>query len=183
MPVLPTEQYFTLVKEALREKGEAFVRVTGSSMRPMLWHMKDGVMLTKPDAIRPGDVVLFDRQCGRYALHRVIRMNGDTFSMSGDHQWHVEHGLPMNQIIGKVKTVRRNGRDMESNNKLREMLRESAEISMDELEKVSGGNDDNKDVYDPPIQWRCPGCRQVFTISSEQETSKHATKCPANPYK
>lgn len=110
--LLPTETYFALVRERMAKDGRAFVRVTGNSMRPLLHHLRDGVVLEPPGAIRPGDIVLFDRRSGRYALHRVIHVNGDRFDMAGDNQWHIERGLPAAQVIGVVTAVVRKGREI-----------------------------------------------------------------------
>ena len=81
--VLPTEQYFSLVRQQLAETGQAFVRVTGVSMQPLLRHLRDGVVLGPPQRLRRGDIVLFDRLNGRYALHRVIRVGKNGFTMAG----------------------------------------------------------------------------------------------------
>ena len=71
--VMPTKEYFALIQRILDETGQAYVRVTGMSMWPLLYHLRDGVLLVRPEHIRTGDIVLFDRQNGRYALHRVIQ--------------------------------------------------------------------------------------------------------------
>lgn len=111
--VLPTEVYFDLVREMLLLNGQACVRVTGTSMQPLLHHLRDEVILIQPEKVRQGDIVLFDRRDGRYALHRVIRSGKDTFTMAGDNQWHVEEDLPCGQIVGVVSAVVRDGRRIE----------------------------------------------------------------------
>ncbi|MBR3494224.1 MAG: S24/S26 family peptidase [Clostridia bacterium] len=110
LQVLPTETYFALVREKLAENGQAYVRVTGTSMQPLLRHLRDGVIIEPPGRIRPGDIVLFDRRNGRYALHRVIRIQGDRFTMAGDNQWYLDRDLPLNQVVGVVRWVDRGGR-------------------------------------------------------------------------
>lgn len=112
--VIATEAYFDIVRQQLTEQGSAFVRVTGDSMRPLLHHLRDGVTLRPPEQLRPGDVVLFDRRNGRYALHRVIRVDGESFTMMGDNQWHMEHDLPCAQVMGVVSELHRNGRRIAS---------------------------------------------------------------------
>lgn len=108
--VLPTEQYFSLVRQQLAETGQAFVRVTGVSMQPLLRHLRDGVVLESPRRLRRGDIVLFDRLNGRYALHRVIRVGKNGFTMAGDNQWHVEKDLPFGQVVGVAVALERKGR-------------------------------------------------------------------------
>ncbi len=110
--VLETEKYFTIIKQMLADHGQAFVRVTGSSMYPLLHHLRDGVILVPPERVRAGDIVLFDRRNGRYALHRVIGMGKRTFTMAGDNQWHMERNLPCEQIVGVVRAICRDGREI-----------------------------------------------------------------------
>ena len=107
---IPTKEYFTLVRRMLSETGQASVRVTGVSMRPLLEHLRDSVIIAEPEHIRTGDIVLFDRLNGRYALHRVIRKGKDGFTMAGDNQWFFERDLPYNQIAGVVTNINRKGR-------------------------------------------------------------------------
>ena len=114
--VMPTEQYFALIRQTLADRGEAFVRVTGVSMLPLLRHLKDGVIIAPPRGIRPGDIVLFDRRSGRYALHRVIHLRGDRFDMAGDNQWFIERGLPCDQVIGVVTAIVRGGKRISCQN-------------------------------------------------------------------
>ena len=110
LQVLPTEEYFSRVRKDLAQNGQAYVRVTGTSMTPLLHHVRDGVVLVPPKRIRSGDIVLFSRENGRYALHRVIRIKGDRFTMAGDHQWHIETGLPAKQIVGVAAMLHRRGK-------------------------------------------------------------------------
>lgn len=228
--ILPTETYFAMVRRMLSESGSAYVRITGTSMLPLLHHLRDGVIIeplyrqgsktdiqmhpkppdavdpkiinifsiysdgtppsdntastlqAKPDGtplsdnkapifhaksdgtslsdisvstqqlnntpntaneidpytgsvagscrqnkngsmksplkLRKGDIVLFDRRNGRYALHRVIRINKDGFYMAGDNQWHIETNLPYDQIIGVVTSIERNGKIISRDNLL-----------------------------------------------------------------
>ncbi len=108
--ILPTEQYFALVRQQLAENGQAYVRVTGVSMMPLLRHLRDGVIVVPPEKVRLGDIVLFDRRNGRYALHRVVWKGKKGFSMAGDNQWHMEKNLPYDQIVGVAAAIDRNGR-------------------------------------------------------------------------
>ena len=116
LQVLPTEAYFAKVRESLAQLGQSYVRVTGMSMWPLLHHLRDGVIIIPPDRIRTGDIVLFDRQNGRYALHRVVGRGKHGFSMAGDHQWHVERNLPYDQIVGVASMLHRKGRLIPSKN-------------------------------------------------------------------
>ena len=110
LKVISTEAYFSMVRRQLSEEGWANVRVTGNSMRPLLRHLRDAVTIVPPDEIHRGDIVLFDRKNGRYALHRVIRTGKHGFDMAGDNQWHVEKDLPYEQIVGVVCAIVRGGK-------------------------------------------------------------------------
>lgn len=116
LKVLPTETYFSMVRQALSDHGQAFVRVTGVSMLPLLHHLRDGVVLVPCQTVRSGDIVLFDRKNGRYALHRVIRTGKNGFTMAGDNQWHLEKDLPYDQIVGVVSCIIRGGRSISCEN-------------------------------------------------------------------
>lgn len=84
--------------------------MTGSSMMPLLHHMRDRVEIKPGIKVRLGDIVLYDRQNGRYALHRVVRKKRDSFTMVGDNQWYIDYNLSYNQIVGVVTAVERNGK-------------------------------------------------------------------------
>ena len=112
---LPTKKYFALVRQQLSEKGQAFVRVTGTSMQPLLRHLRDGVIIVPPSRINRGDIVLFDRLNGRYALHRVIHKGKNGFTMAGDNQWFIERGLSYEQVVGVVSTIVRKGVNIPAN--------------------------------------------------------------------
>lgn len=68
----------------------------------------------------------------------------------------------------------------EEMDELRKSLRQ--EISDDQLDSVSGGNDDVKGKGEP-VPWTCPFCGAVVMIRQFQDGPKHMTKCPGNPYK
>lgn len=62
---------------------------------------------------------------------------------------------------------------------LRKMIRQ--EISDDDLDAVTGGNDDPKGKN--PQMWTCPGCGATMKIFQTHDKAKHMVKCPANPFK
>lgn len=58
------------------------------------------------------------------------------------------------------------------------------ELSDDELDAVSGGNDDLQGKLDQPTEWTCPFCGQVLLLKMAMDGPKHVTQdCPNNPYK
>ena len=66
-----------------------------------------------------------------------------------------------------------------------EALRKSLveEMSDDDLDMVAGGNDDLKGKNKEGFPYTCGWCNQTFVFKQYADACKHATKCPANPYK
>ncbi len=58
-------------------------------------------------------------------------------------------------------------------------------ISDDDLDMVTGGNDDKpKGKKDKEgIPWDCPFCGAHIILYQFEDGPKHVTKCPQNPYK
>ena len=112
---IPTDEYFSLVREQLSLQGKAFVRVTGNSMQPLLYHLRDGAVIVPPSKIRTGDIVLYDRHNGRFALHRVIWKGKTSFKMAGDNQYYIDKNLNYDQIVGVVSEIERKGKRISCN--------------------------------------------------------------------
>ena len=91
-----------LIAEAVEEGGSAEITVTGNSMYPMLKHRNSKVRLIKADTLKKGDIPLYQRDNGAYVLHRIVGIDGDTYIMCGDNQWHVESGIRRDQIVAVV---------------------------------------------------------------------------------
>lgn len=102
------EQYRELLKTVERLP----LSVTGSSMTPFLVPGRDSVWLTRPEgALRRGDIVLYRRDSGAYVMHRVYRRARDgSYSMLGDAQQAVEHGIRREQVLARVCAAERKGR-------------------------------------------------------------------------
>ena len=65
-------------------KQSVTIVVRGYSMRPFLEDRRDKVILTPPRKPDIGDVVLARIAENRYAMHRVIKIENDTYTMQGD---------------------------------------------------------------------------------------------------
>lgn len=82
----------------------------GISMLPMLRQEKDSVVLSPvPQKLRKYDLPLYQRDNGKYVLHRVIRA-GETYTCMGDNQFEEETGLRHEQMIGLVTAFYRGNR-------------------------------------------------------------------------
>ncbi len=109
---LPMSEMSPLIVGLINEGHDVSIIVTGNSMKPMLRHLKDTVTLTKcdPQALKKGDIPLYLRENGQYVLHRIMKAHPDCYDISGDNQWELEKGVKPSQILCKVKSFTRSGK-------------------------------------------------------------------------
>lgn len=111
--VLPPEDLMPELLNLLRETDAVALTVTGGSMLPFLAPGRDTVYLSKPVfPVKRGDIILYQRDSGRYVLHRVCRV-GETLTLIGDAQTQPELGIRRDQVRAAVCAVRRKGRLVE----------------------------------------------------------------------
>ena len=105
---VPMESLAQLIVLQLKENQTAKLTVTGISMMPMLRHREDQVMLIPvAGCCKPGDIILYRRENGRYVLHRIIRLIENGYICCGDNQ--AEEEIVMhNQLIAVVNGFIRN---------------------------------------------------------------------------
>ena len=108
--IIPMESLAQLIRLQLEKGGRSSLLVTGISMYPILRHRRDTVELVKPERLRRGDLVLYQRDSGQYILHRIItRPKDGAFICSGDNQWVAEQ-VRSQQVIALVDTYLRDGK-------------------------------------------------------------------------
>lgn len=79
----------------------------GVSMLPMLRQNIDSVVLSPlPQKLRKYDLPLYQRDDGKYVLHRIVAV-GQTYTCVGDNQFELEPGVRRDQMIGLVKAYYR----------------------------------------------------------------------------
>ena len=87
-------------KTILSTKGYLVTNIVGTSMFPMLRQGKDTVLLKPIDrAIKKYDVVLFQRDNGKYVLHRVLKANNGDYIICGDNQYKKEYRIKDHNMI------------------------------------------------------------------------------------
>jgi GNAT superfamily N-acetyltransferase len=106
--ILPSHALMPVVRDALARGQRVRMTVTGSSMWPLLCN-NDAVELEPAPPPRRGDVVLVRTSlpgtADRYALHRVVRIDGDaTFFVRGDAQSRSEGPFAPEALLGRVTT-------------------------------------------------------------------------------
>jgi signal peptidase I len=84
--------------------------IHGTSMLPML-KTGDLVTIKKVESLQKGDIVLFRRFDESFVLHRIIRVNNDSYDIVGDHQGIVEKNVLFGQMIGVVISYNKNGKE------------------------------------------------------------------------
>lgn len=101
-----------LLVALLDENIDITLTVTGSSMNPLLTHKRDSVVLTSCNKfnVKKGDIPLYKRSNGQYVLHRIIKVNKNSYNLCGDNQYIIEKNLPKENIIAVVKAFERNGK-------------------------------------------------------------------------
>lgn len=89
--------------------------ISGSSMTPFLVHGRDMVYLAKVKRpLKRGDMILYRRRGGAYVLHRICRVEGETYTLVGDAQTALEPGICPDQVLALVTAVRRKGKLLRS---------------------------------------------------------------------
>ena len=94
------------------EKKESITFVVrGYSMRPFLEDGRDKVVLAPPHTPEKGDVVLAEFKEKVYALHRVIEIDGDIYTMQGDgNPTSLIERFTRENIVGVAKGFIRKGK-------------------------------------------------------------------------
>ena len=113
--ILPPELLLEEYRKLLQEENvkELPLTITGNSMSPFLIHGRDTVYLsrlTRP--ARRGDMLLYRRDNGAYILHRVYAVTPDAYTMVGDAQTELEHGIRPDQVIAVVTRVARKEQEL-----------------------------------------------------------------------
>lgn len=101
------------IRRMLHEEGRKSVTfvVRGISMRPFLEHERDKVILVAPQPPTVGQVVLAEFHEKTYALHRIIKIDGNTITMRGDGNILKQtETFTDDKIIGTAKAFIRKGK-------------------------------------------------------------------------
>lgn len=109
MITIDNKTLFAAVEARLAEGQSVEMPLCGVSMVPTL---RNGDIITLEPAavVAVGDVVLFRSQ-GRHLLHRVVAIDGDTFTMQGDNCRTVEMA-GRGDILARLVAVRRGKRTL-----------------------------------------------------------------------
>lgn len=104
------EELVPMLQLQMEGAGSAWLRVTGGSMMPMLYGLRDSVCLQpvgKP--LQKGDVILYRRDNGAYVLHRILKVRGESLTLCGDNQCRTE-AVRQTQVLAVVTAFTRKGK-------------------------------------------------------------------------
>jgi hypothetical protein len=111
MREVDTQEYVTMLKELVEEGHQVSLLISGSSMSPFLVHHRDTIYFQQPhQELKVGDMVFYQRQTGRYVMHRICRIRPEGYYMIGDAQTEIEGPLQREQIFALVIAAKRKGR-------------------------------------------------------------------------
>jgi hypothetical protein len=81
LKLIKAAELFSLAGDILEQDGRVWITVTGMSMYPFLRGDRDSVELSKAEFpnIKKGDIVLIRRLNHVYVLHRVLRIQENSF--------------------------------------------------------------------------------------------------------
>ena len=106
-PLFQTKNYrlddlMPLFREKLAQGKTVRFYPKGTSMMPMLRQGIDSVVLSPlPKKLKKYDLPLYQRDNGKYVLHRIVKV-GQTYTCIGDNQFELEEGLRHDQMIALV---------------------------------------------------------------------------------
>ena len=100
------------IQEYLDSAGKLIYTNKGKSMLPLLRQGKDMFIITKKGSERckKGDVVLFRRGTDN-VLHRVVKVNPDSYDILGDNCIAYERGVTDSDIMGIMTGFIRGGKE------------------------------------------------------------------------
>lgn len=106
---------FVLVLNETFSEGKDFsFNPTGDSMKPMLNGTTDSVVLTKKgDRLKKYDVAMYHRRRDNaLVLHRVVKVTGKSYTMSGDNQYYFDYDIKYSDVLAVVKSFKRKGKSV-----------------------------------------------------------------------
>ncbi len=107
-----------IMEECIADGSEVILTITGNSMRPLLRHRRDQVVLKKADKamLQVGDVPLYRRENGQFVLHRIVGISVSSYTMCGDRQKEKENGIPAKSIVAVATGFYRRGKYLSCDN-------------------------------------------------------------------
>lgn len=111
-----------IISECVEKGMDVNFTIRGFSMYPLLYSLRDSVVLTKADKLnlKKFDIPLYVRPDGSYVLHRIVKVNKEkgSYDIVGDAQRVVEKGVSGSTVIAVVKGFERKGKKFSADSTL-----------------------------------------------------------------
>ena len=115
--IVDTNAYVSVLRELAEDGDVVSMQIAGSSMSPFLCHRRDYIYFTRPEGkLRRGDMVFYQRDSGRYVMHRIWKVRPEGYYLVGDAQTQIEGPLRRDQIFARIIKVKRKGKMLEPGN-------------------------------------------------------------------
>ena len=101
---------FPVIEEIIKNGQTAKIKVSGTSMYPLVQHRRDSVVLKRAGELKMGDVPLFKRADGHYVLHRIVKIKDGKFGTMGDFETEVEYPVMKDAVVAVAEGFYRKGR-------------------------------------------------------------------------
>lgn len=99
-------------EEVLEKHGQLVYTNVGDSMWPLLREGRDLMVIDKKPQgrLKKYDAIFYKRPCGKYIMHRILKVRKDDYVLCGDNRWLREFGVKDEWILGVLTAVVRNGK-------------------------------------------------------------------------
>ncbi len=131
---VPHATLVALIRQAAQAADtRPWLRVTSGSMSPLL-RVGDEVAVAAvaPERLQVGDVLVLDEGHG-FLTHRLRQIRGELLYTRGDRSLVYDAPFGLEQVVGRVTAVRRNGRENELNPTLNQALHHLAQAEEQRL--------------------------------------------------
>ena len=99
--------------EILARDGRLIYTNVGDSMLPLIRDGRDLLVIEPPEGrLKKYDIAFYRRDSGQYVLHRVLEVREHDYVICGDNRWNRETGVTDRHILGVLKAVIRDGREI-----------------------------------------------------------------------
>lgn len=111
--MIPNEVLIPEIGRLVAEGHTVTLRLKGISMRPFLENDRDSALLTRPGEVKVGDPVLARVDDGRFVLHRVVAIEGESIVLRGDGNLACEHCQRKDVLAAVIGFYRKGSRKLD----------------------------------------------------------------------
>lgn len=103
------EDFIPLITQSINNGMEIEFTPFGESMKPTI-KSGDTIHFKKIDFLKKYDIVLFERLNHEYAIHRIVKIKDNKYTIKGDNYLSVTDEVGEKNIIAKVSQIIRNNK-------------------------------------------------------------------------